>query len=133
MDSYKGMTIGERFLKDGIDDLIETCFKDAQEKGWHNDLTTGAPLPVLPGESIMLMVCELAEAYEGVRKGLNDTHLPDRLAEEVELADAVIRICHYARRRGFDLSGAIVEKLRYNRTREDHKRKNRLKDGGKKF
>ena len=35
--------------------------------------------------------------------------------------------------RGFDLAGAIDEKLVYNQNRADHKRENRAKDHGKKF
>jgi hypothetical protein len=52
---------------------------------------------------------------------------------EVELADAVIRICDYASRWGYDLGGAIVDKLAHNAQRADHKIENRAKNGGKKF
>lgn len=38
--------------------------------------------------------------------------------EEVELADALIRILDYAGAYNLDLGGAMVEKLNYNRTRE---------------
>jgi hypothetical protein len=62
-----------------------------------------------------------------------DDHLPHRFMAEVELADAVIRIADYCGRFGYDLGGAIEEKLEYNRHRADHKIENRQKDGGKKF
>lgn len=34
---------------------------------------------------------------------------------------------------GYDLWGAVAEKLEYNKKRADHKRENRAKQGGKKF
>ena len=33
----------------------------------------------------------------------------------------------------YDIIGAMTEKLEYNKTREDHKIENRMKEGGKKF
>ena len=52
---------------------------------------------------------------------------------EVDLADAVIRIFDLAESKNFNLGQTIYEKLEYNRSRADHKIKNRLKEGGKKF
>lgn len=34
---------------------------------------------------------------------------------------------------GYDIEGALYEKLEYNKNRADHKRENRVKDGGKEF
>jgi NTP pyrophosphatase (non-canonical NTP hydrolase) len=79
------------------------------------------------------MHSELSEALEGIRKGKRDDHLPHRLAVEVELADAVIRIMDYCGARGLDLGGAMGEKLAYNKQRQDHKVENRRKSGGKAF
>jgi hypothetical protein len=52
---------------------------------------------------------------------------------EVELADAVIRIMDYAGRFNYDIGGAVIDKIAYNRLRPDHKMENRLKETGKKF
>jgi len=41
---------------------------------------------------VQLTITEIAEATEGVRKDLMDDHLPHRKMEEVELADALIRL-----------------------------------------
>ncbi len=50
---------------------------------------------------------------------------------EVELADAIIRICDYCGEHGYDLEGAVREKLEYNLHREDHKLEVRRAAGGK--
>ena len=85
------------------------------------------------GTLLCLIHSEISEAMEGARKGLMDEHLPYRKMEEVELADAVIRILDYAESKHYDIIGAIWEKLDYNRERFDHQRENRAKAGGKKF
>lgn len=72
------------------------------------------------GTELMLVVTELAEAMEGDRKDKMDDKLPHRPMMEVELADAVIRICTMSACRGYDLVGALVEKLEYNSVRPDH-------------
>lgn len=81
----------------------------------------------------MLMVSEISEAMEGDRKNLMDDKLPHRTMVEVELADAIIRICDYAGDHNLDIGGALIEKLEYNRKREDHTHAARLQPNGKKF
>lgn len=100
------------------------------------DIHTGEPVqdtPELLASKIALMHSELSEALEGLRKGKPDDHLPHRQAEEVELADAVIRIFDYCARRGFDIGAAMAEKLEYNSTRVDHTDAARRAKHGKKF
>jgi NTP pyrophosphatase (non-canonical NTP hydrolase) len=80
---------------------------------------------------IALMHSELSEALEGFRKNLQDDHLPSRSMVEVEFADTIIRILDTAGYLGLDVGGAIMEKLAYNATREDHKREVREAPGGK--
>lgn len=109
-----------------VNDLVNLCHGLAKEAGWHKN-------PRETGTCLMLIVSEIAEAMEGDRKGLMDDHLPHRKMIEVELADAMIRICDLAGREGLDLGGALVEKLQYNQQRADHKPENRDKDGGKKY
>lgn len=129
--------------------LQDLCHGIAAQSGWWTDLKTGASLRspnygatgnLQPGllkinvpEKLMLIVSEIAEAMEGVRKNLKDDKLPHRPMLEVELADAVIRILDLAGGIGLDVPAAIVEKLVYNSKRADHKPENRKADGGKTF
>lgn len=116
--------------------LVIACHGASMNAGWWNDLHTGVPIlerPHVVGEKLMLVVSEIAEAMEGHRKGLQDDKLPHRPMIEVELADAVIRICDLAGALNLDLGGAIKEKLEYNKHRPDHKPENRKAEGGKAY
>lgn len=116
--------------------LIERILKQNTAAGWHHDPVTGEYLSPDDGwgaKQVNLIHSEISEAVEGRRKGLMDDHLPHRKMEEVEMADAIIRILHLAGRFEYDLAGAIEEKLQYNAKRADHKPENRAAEGGKKF
>lgn len=130
------MDTAERIqLRNGIGQLVRTCHGASKAAGWWNDLHTGEPLPLTQervGDKLMLIVTEIAEAKEGHRKDLMDTHLTDRKMIEVELADAVIRLADLAGVMGLDLAGAVIDKLDYNANRPDHKLENRKAANGKK-
>lgn len=122
-------------------DLIKKIHEQNVQAGWWTDLNTGESLTSKNGEpakrNIPEMLClihsEISEAMEGHRKNLMDDKLPHRSMLEVELADAVIRICDMAGGLGLDLDSAINEKLEFNKKRSDHKIENRLTENGKKF
>lgn len=83
----------------------------AQTKGWWD---TDRPA----GEIIALIHSELSECLEACRKGYpSDKHLPHRDNAVVELADAVIRIMDWAGRQGWDVAGALCDKVEFNRSR----------------
>lgn len=105
----------------------------AANERWWRDPATGERIERNRGEQLMLIVSEVSEAMEGERKGLMDDKLPHRAMAEVELADAMIRIMDYAAGHGYDLGGAFVEKMEFNRTREDHTDASRMSEGGKKW
>ena len=139
-----------------INALTTICHMRSYEAGWWHCNKTGLPLkpgdapegfklneqaasfqaamfPYIVATKLMLTVSEVSEAMEGHRKGLNDDKLIDRPMIEVELADAVIRICDLAGALGLDLGGAITAKLDFNSIRPDHQTVNRRKPGGKAY
>ena len=116
----------------GINGCAKDCHSAAVKGGWWHD-NDGVKKDRNVGELLCLIHSEISEAMEGARKGLMDTHLKHRTMMEVELADSIIRIFDLAESRGFNLGQTIYEKLEYNKSRVDHKKENRLKEGGKKF
>lgn len=112
--------------------LADICYSASERGGWWHDIETGEVLERNKLEMLMLIVSEVSEACEGVRKGINDDHLPQYRMEDVEIADAFIRCFDYIGGHGLKTAEAFVDKLIYNANREDHKVSNRLKEGGKK-
>ena len=119
-------------LTDAVNILVDACHGASVKGGWWHDLATGEPLQRNKLEMIALIHSEVSEAVEGVRKSINDDHLPQYPMEDVEMADALIRIFDYIGGHKLRSSDALVDKLAYNANRADHKPENRAKDGGKK-
>lgn len=112
--------------------------------GWWQDLKSGVDYlaevrnntrfgKALVAEKLCLTHSEISEGMEGHRKGKMDDKLPHRPMLEVELADAVIRIADLAGALGYDLGGAIAEKMAFNAVRPDHKIEARAAEGGKAY
>ena len=116
-----------------LTELSKDIYAQNVSAGWYSDPQTGDRIERNVGEMLALIHSEVSEALEGYRKNLMDDHLPHRKMIEVELADAVIRICDLAGYLGLDLASAVNEKRAYNANRADHKLENRIKDGGKAF
>lgn len=113
-------------------DIVEIT-KWGIAKGWHlppacevpgdvlqNSEPTGVDVELV-GTKLMLIVTEIAEAMEELRKG--EGHLKLRLENGkpegliVELADAYIRIAHLCGMLGLDLETAIEVKKAFNMQR----------------
>lgn len=131
-------------LSVAVGQMVDSCHGASFRAGWWKDLESGMDLKAemksnsrfgkaLFNEKLTLIHSEISEAMEGFRKNLPDDHLTNRPMAEVELADALIRLCDLAGAAGFDLPGAVVEKLAYNAKRKDHKPENRVGENGKGF
>lgn len=118
-------------IETAVSYLTKTCYKASDEAGWWKP--EQATNPFLVSNKLMLIVSEVAEAMEADRKGSKDDKLPHRSGVEVELADALIRICDLAGYLRMDLGGAVAEKMAYNKQRADHKPEVRAATGGKKY
>lgn len=141
--------VAKTFVQEGVDELVYACFGASSRAGWWTHLDTGLDLiqvinnpngpleTLLAGALVAQKLClshsELSEAMEGHRKNLMDDKLPHRKMIEVELADALIRICDLAGALQLDLGGAVTEKLAYNASRADHQIENRKGENGKKY
>lgn len=99
--------------------LVLVCHSASEDAGWWDSINRNDIWVV--STKLALIHSEISEALEGARKDINDDHLPHRKMLEVELADAMIRIADLAGALELDLAGALVEKMEYNRQREDHK------------
>lgn len=128
--------------------LVNVCHEASANAGWWRTSggqglihiirhPSGVTEQLLAGALVAQKLClihsEISEAMEGHRKGLMDDKLPTRPMVEVELADALIRICDLAGALGLDLGGAIAEKMAYNAQRPDHKPEARAAAGGKSY
>lgn len=79
----------------------------------------------------VLIISEVIEAMEGVRKNLMDDKLPEHSMEGVEMADVFLRLLDYCGGRGIDLGKLVTKKAIFNMTRKDHTKEARSGKNGK--
>lgn len=92
--------------------LSVVAYKNARDNGWWDKGDRNI------GELCMLMVTELAEAYEAYRNNnAPDDKLPEFPGLHVELADCIIRILDYCGREGIPIGLLVQKKMEFNKSR----------------
>lgn len=84
--------------------------EDAIVKGWWTEGRN-------KGELVALIHSELSETLEALRDGDPLSANIPYTSVEAELADTVIRIMDFAQAFGYNVAGAILAKMEYNRIR----------------
>ena len=133
MDLKEKLTFEELVILYGIKQAQKTCHETAVYRGWYNIREDCTVEPRNFGEVVALMHSELSEALEADRTSAKDDKLPHRDGREVEFADLIIRVLDTAEALNLDVAGALIEKNKYNATREDHSLEARNSEHGKKY
>jgi hypothetical protein len=103
--------------------VAQACWQAAEDHGFNEVTIDGITRPRSTGERAMLVVTELAELFEAVRKNEADTlsdHITGFTYREEEWADVVIRAFGHGIEDGVPaerLAAAIIAKMAYNNTR----------------
>jgi NTP pyrophosphatase (non-canonical NTP hydrolase) len=98
-----------------IKDLTKEAHQNALKHGFWEDIdrlfiTSEYGKNAVIGNMLMLIVSEIAEAQDGLRKGDKDNF-------KEELADIVIRTADLAGGLGIDLEAEIIKKMEKNKKR----------------
>ena len=109
-------------FKELFNKITREAGRISENNGWHEPGTDRSITTL-----ILLMHAELSEAVEALREGNpRSKKIPEYSSVEEELADVIIRIMDAAVEFGYDISGAIIDKMIFNTTRPP-------RSGGKKF
>ncbi len=132
MATHPGFGTAEMLPLRTVTEWIREVGESNHEAGWWDGVDPNDPKELCV--KILLIITELAEMVEGIRKDkVCDDHLPEFSGPHVEVGDAVIRILDLCWAMGIPLEEIMYKKMAYNRTRIDHTRAARAAIGGKKF
>lgn len=97
-----------------IKDWQKTAHELAKKKGWYDKGKTKSDI-----ESLMMMVSEISEAVEELRKGTKPLYIKKKKPEGelIELADLFLRLVCYCEWKGYDLEKAVLIKHSFNTSR----------------
>lgn len=84
-------------------------------------------------DACMSIVCAVAEAMEGDRKGSTSKRAPSFSQFDVGITLALVAVFEVGSVFGYDVMSALHEKWEFNKTRPDHKLENRRAEGGKAY
>lgn len=109
------LTARELVFISAFQEMQRHVYNTAKEHGWWEDQNPNKL------EKLMLVVSELGEAVEWLRKDkaseVFSDHITSYLGVEEELADVVIRLMDMSEHFTYMLAHAIVMKARFNETR----------------
>lgn len=104
-----------------ITSLSKQIHEDNRLKGFWEERALVSSNPVTnrmsKSECISLIMSELGEAQEAIRKPGNSEHIPEFTNLEEEIADAVIRLMDFSFGYSLRLEEAIYAKIEFNKTR----------------
>lgn len=90
-----------------LNQLGQEIWNTCEEKGFHGFVE---PEILERALRLMLIVSELGEALEAIRKDDESNH-------REEIADTMIRLLHYGAHEGIDLDAEVAKKMEKNRGR----------------
>lgn len=105
-------------MNNSIDILAQEINLWANKKGfWDFGIPGLLPdNPLVKSTKVMLVVTELSELVEGIRKPV-ESQLSDFTNEEEEIADAIIRLLDYSGQYNLRVGQAILAKMAFNEGR----------------
>jgi len=97
---------------DWLDEMAAEIYQNNKEKGFWDD--GGKTFD----QAMLLVMSEIIEAYEAIRNGdVPDDKLPQYRGQDVELADAIIRLLDWCGAHDIPIGEIVNAKLEYNKTR----------------
>jgi len=123
-------------LREAVNTLVYFTHRAALESGWWDGYDWSDVHK--QNTKVTLIANEVFEAQEAIRVDSNDNHLPQYKGVLTELIDVLVRSGDTLGRyqdddSSIDPGKILVDKMKYNERRTDHRPDERKKPGGKRF